>query len=182
MHASQKERETIATLDLWAQGLLALGRRAEAIAKWQSILDRFPKHPDYAKYEAKIEDALGVSPEQKQQRRQEQSYREALKSCDPVRLIQTAAMRTAMRTQKLGSAAIRLTVQEVDEACAKVQAFDQLRPTFYYTMSTMALGGRDCPLARALQRRFTEAARKAAVAGWQTQADVLEDLLARQCP
>ncbi len=48
-------------LDVWGVALLRRGRPAEAIARWQMILDRYPTLEDYAVYEAKIRDALGAA-------------------------------------------------------------------------------------------------------------------------
>ena len=52
--------EIIGLHDLAARGLLRLGRTAEAIARWQLVLDTFPKHPRYREHEAKLLTALGV--------------------------------------------------------------------------------------------------------------------------
>jgi len=49
-------------LNVWGVVLNRRGRTAEAIARWQMILDRYPTHEDYAVYEGKIRDALGAAP------------------------------------------------------------------------------------------------------------------------
>jgi TolB-like protein len=61
--ASKKSdpKPTIDTLDAHAQALLELGRVEDAIGKWQSILERFPKYEDYQEIEDKIRAALGTS-------------------------------------------------------------------------------------------------------------------------
>lgn len=53
-----KQKQIIETLDAYAHGLLALGRPMEAIARWQAILERFPKYEEYDLVEQKIRGAL----------------------------------------------------------------------------------------------------------------------------
>ena len=40
--------------------LTALGRHEEAIAQWQTILDRYPKYEEYSLIEGKIKRVLGL--------------------------------------------------------------------------------------------------------------------------
>ena len=54
------QRDTIRAMELYGESLLALGRKGEAIAKWQSILDAYPKAEEFADIEEKIKDALGI--------------------------------------------------------------------------------------------------------------------------
>ncbi|MCA9517540.1 MAG: hypothetical protein KC635_21515 [Myxococcales bacterium] len=56
--AELKERETTRTLDLYGDVLLALGRPVEAIARWQQILDDYPRSSQFAATEKKIRAAL----------------------------------------------------------------------------------------------------------------------------
>ncbi len=56
------QTETVRTLDAHAQALLEIGRLEDAVAQWQSILDRFPKYSDYQEIEDKIGAALGAAP------------------------------------------------------------------------------------------------------------------------
>lgn len=55
-----RQLQVTQTLDFWARVLMAEGRTAEAITRWQMILDRYPTHEDYRDYEGKIRAALGV--------------------------------------------------------------------------------------------------------------------------
>ena len=55
-----RQKEVCKTLDLWAEVLLEEGRDAEAIGRWQMILDRFPTYEDYDDIEQKIRKALGI--------------------------------------------------------------------------------------------------------------------------
>jgi TolB-like protein len=50
--------ESIRVLDAEGEALRQLGRLEDAIAKWQTILERWPKHEDYAELEEKIRKAL----------------------------------------------------------------------------------------------------------------------------
>ena len=52
------EREMINVLDTYGDCLLALDRKAEALARWQSILDKYPTAIEYEQIEAKITKAL----------------------------------------------------------------------------------------------------------------------------
>ena len=52
------EREMTRTLDLYGDLLVALGRPVEALARWQQILDDYPKSPEFADIEKKIRDTL----------------------------------------------------------------------------------------------------------------------------
>lgn len=55
---SLKEREMTRTLDLYGDLLLVLGRPAEAIARWQQVLDDYPKSTEFADIEKKIRAVL----------------------------------------------------------------------------------------------------------------------------
>lgn len=54
------ERETIRALELYGDCLLAMDRKAEAIARWQTILDTYPTASEFGDIEEKIKEALGV--------------------------------------------------------------------------------------------------------------------------
>ncbi len=55
-----KERETVRTLNLYGDCLMVLGRKAQAIAKWQNVLDRFPTCSDFGRIEKKVKAVLGI--------------------------------------------------------------------------------------------------------------------------
>ncbi|MFT7579902.1 MAG: TolB-like protein [Myxococcota bacterium] len=55
---SQQAREIIRTKDLWAEALYALKRPAEAIGKWQEILDAYPTNEEFDNIEKKVRFAL----------------------------------------------------------------------------------------------------------------------------
>ncbi|MCA9555501.1 MAG: hypothetical protein KC933_36065 [Myxococcales bacterium] len=57
--AEARQRQSIDTLEAWAQGLMAMGRPEEAIARWQQVLERFPKYEEYDRVEGLIRAALG---------------------------------------------------------------------------------------------------------------------------
>lgn len=52
------EREMTRALALYGDLLVALGRPVEALARWQQILDDYPKSPEFADIEKKIRDTL----------------------------------------------------------------------------------------------------------------------------
>jgi TolB-like protein len=53
-----KERETTRALTLYGNILLVLGRPAEAIARWQQILDDYPRSTEFKDIETKIRETL----------------------------------------------------------------------------------------------------------------------------
>ncbi|MFO0750311.1 MAG: CsgG/HfaB family protein [Myxococcota bacterium] len=55
------QRETIRTHDEWAECLVAMGRKVEAVAKWQAMLDRFPTAEEFGDLEHKVKAALGIA-------------------------------------------------------------------------------------------------------------------------
>lgn len=59
-HEANREREHIRALEEYGDCLLALERKTDAIAKWQSILETYPKTQQFPKIERKIKKALGV--------------------------------------------------------------------------------------------------------------------------
>lgn len=60
--ARYRERETVRTLTLYGDCLLARGRRVEAIARWQEILDTYPTATEFGAVERKITEAMGGAP------------------------------------------------------------------------------------------------------------------------
>ncbi len=50
----------VRTLHIYALAHKRLGRPAEAAARWQTLLDRYPTHEDYGEYEALLKDVLGI--------------------------------------------------------------------------------------------------------------------------
>lgn len=61
-------------LDHEARIFLSMGRKEDALKKWQEILDKFPRSPRFEEFETKIKEYLGTSDEQK-------DLNEAAKSC-----------------------------------------------------------------------------------------------------
>jgi len=57
-----KDRETVRALTLYGDCLLARGRKMEAIARWQEILDTYPTTPEFGDIEEKITKAMGAAP------------------------------------------------------------------------------------------------------------------------
>jgi TolB-like protein len=55
-----KDREIVRTLTLYGDCLLARGRKMEAIARWQEILDTYPTTPQFGDIERKITKAMSA--------------------------------------------------------------------------------------------------------------------------
>jgi TolB-like protein len=119
-------------VDTHAEALLRLGRREEAIAQWQSFLDRFPKAPEYQKFEAKIEDLLGISD-------QAQTFRTALAACSNEAL--GSLWQEVERIGRAeGSPGLRRLAATVEKQCASLPAGPAFAVQVYF------LSGRDAAL------------------------------------
>lgn len=57
--AEDRQTEIIRTLEAFANGLVALKRPMEAIARWQAILERYPKYEEYDRIEGLVRATLG---------------------------------------------------------------------------------------------------------------------------
>ncbi len=63
MPADEREQMGAYVLDTWADALVAEGKAIEGVARLQMILDRYPKHKDYAEYEQKLKAMLNSAVE-----------------------------------------------------------------------------------------------------------------------
>jgi TolB-like protein len=86
-----KEADAIALLDVAAEALLSVGRKAEAIERWQHILASFPKAPSYDKTEARVRDVIQAGA-------QEDALRQRVSRCDASLNREV----TRMRDERLG--------------------------------------------------------------------------------
>jgi hypothetical protein len=99
----------VEAIDAHAEALVALGRKEEAIAQWQRVLDGFPTHPRYKEVEKKIEDLLGVSAEAGQ-------FAAAVKGCtNELWTLMPAAMARARRAD--GLKGVRRQIDQIAAAC-----------------------------------------------------------------
>ena len=142
-----RQRDSIDTLDLYAQLLMRLGRRTEAIARWQTILDRYPTCEKYAEYERDIQDALGIAPA-------DPAFQDALQRCDPMALTGPWAQAAVTRAQKTGPAVYDELADEVEQRCGKDARFQPMADVFWFSAGTVALSsGGACPFARRMVER-----------------------------
>src|SRR6185436_17288776 len=99
----------IEAIDAHAETLVALGRKEEAIAQWQRVLDGYPTHPKYKEVEKKIEDLLAVSAEANQ-------FAAAVKGCsNELWTLMPGAMSRARRAD--GARGVRKQIDQVRAAC-----------------------------------------------------------------
>jgi TolB-like protein len=99
----------VEAIDAHAEALVALGRKEEAIAQWQRVLDGYPTHPRYKELEKKIEDLLGVSAEAGQ-------FTAAVKACSSeLWTLMPAAMSRARRAD--GPKGVRKQIDQIGAAC-----------------------------------------------------------------
>jgi TolB-like protein len=144
---AMRQRDAIDTLDLYAQALLRLGRRPEAVARWQTILDRYPTCEKYAEFERNIQDALGVTPSDPQ-------YVAALAECNPMALLAPWTTQAIERARKAGPGAFGELMAEVDERCGKDPRFVPSGEVFYYSAGTTAVATGACDFGRRMLARL----------------------------
>jgi TolB-like protein len=105
----EKVDALIDAIDAHAEILVALGRKEEAIAQWQRVLDGYPTATKYKELEKKIEDLLAMSPEATQ-------FAAAVKSCsNELWTLMPGAMSRARRAD--GRKGVRKQMDQVTAAC-----------------------------------------------------------------
>jgi TolB-like protein len=144
----------IDAIDLHAELLVELGRKEEAIAQWQRVLDGFPTATRYKELEKKVEDLLALSPEALQ-------FAAAVKGCtNDLWTLMPGGMSRARRAA--GLAGVRKQVDQIATACGGGQLSLGFLASAWQFAVQEALKAGDCALYR-------EIAAKAAAAGGNVQ-------------
>jgi TolB-like protein len=136
--AKTHEKMTIAVLDTRAQVMLALERREEAMALWQTILDRFPTDGAFERIEESLKATLGVSKTQA-------ALDEALaKTCD-MELANKFGLATYEMIQYGGPERIEEKLGALEKLCAGVTPLGPsvVLMSYQFAMSNAASSG-DC--------------------------------------
>lgn len=105
-----KADEVAALIELEGEALVALGRKEEAITRWQSFLDANPKHKKFKDFEKQIEDMLAMGPEV-------EKFQKHLRACaaEGIGLSYEATNRVARAD---GPKGMRRLLADVERACA----------------------------------------------------------------
>lgn len=105
------------------QGLLHAGRREEAVKTWQAVNEQHPASPYFADVEARIEDALELSPDAQARTDAERALAKAVSRCDPQAAPEALTRVLAARFAEAGLWGVTPLVDEVQKACGKRPAF-----------------------------------------------------------
>jgi TolB-like protein len=133
----------VEAIDVHAEALVALGRKEEAIAQWQRVLDGFPTHPRYKEVEKKIEDLLGVSAEAGQ-------FAAAVKACsNELWTLMPAGMSRAWRVG--GAKGVRKQIDQLAAACQGSAMTAGFMASAWQFGAQQALKAGDCDLYREIK-------------------------------
>jgi TolB-like protein len=135
----------VEAIDAHAEALVALGRKEEAIAQWQRVLDGYPTHPRYKEVEKRIEDLLGVSAEAQQ-------FAAAVKACsNDLWTLMPGGMARACRAGGLKN--VRKQIDQIAAACqGSVMTTGFMASAWQYGVQE-ALREGDCDLYREIKAR-----------------------------
>jgi TolB-like protein len=146
--AAAKPDSLIDAMDVHGEALVALGRKEEAIAQWQRVLDAYPTAQKYKELEKKIEDLLAVSAEANQ-------FAAAVKVCgNDLWTLMPGAMSRARRAD--GARGVRRQIEQIAAACKGPMALGFLASAWQYGAQE-ALKAGDCDLYREIKGRSAEA-------------------------
>jgi TolB-like protein len=139
----------VEAIDAHAEVLVALGRKEEAIAQWQRVLDGYPTHARYKEVEKKVEDLLGVSAEAGQ-------FSAALKGCtNDLWTLVPGAMARARRASGLHG--VRKQIDQIAAACqGTVMTAGFMASAWQYGVQE-ALKAGDCDLYREIKGQAAKA-------------------------
>lgn len=117
-------QELVAETLFWkVQGLLLAGRRQDAAKLAQSLLERFPQSRLYADIEARLKDALDLSPDALGRAEAERALAKAVSSCDAQKVPAALDAVLATRFAEAGLWGVTPLVDEVEKACGRRPAF-----------------------------------------------------------
>jgi len=144
-HEDIRQREVIRTLDAHAAILMRLGRKMEAVARWQLILDRYPTYEDYAEIEKKIQGALGID----ENGSADDKLATLLETCDAMELLEHLSRELFPRAMENGPAEILEMVRKIDKSCGDSARFNSmgLGTTFFNTAAILLVNQGECEAA-----------------------------------
>ena len=137
-----KGEPLVEAIDAHGEALVGLGRKEEAIAQWQRVLDGFPTSPKYKDIEKKIEDLLAVSAEAQQ-------FAAAVKACgNELWTLMPGAMSRARRAD--GARGVRKQMEQIGAACQGPMRVGFLASAWQFGAQE-ALKAGDCDLYREIR-------------------------------
>jgi TolB-like protein len=136
-------------LDAHGELLVGLGRKEEAIAQWQRVLDGFPTAQKYKDIEKKIEDLLAVSAEANQ-------FAAAVKVCgNELWTLMPGAMSRARRAD--GARGVRKQIAQIAAACQGTAMTVGFMSSAWQYGVQEALKAGDCDLYREIKAQAAKA-------------------------
>jgi TolB-like protein len=126
MAKREKEADAVAILDEYGEALLALGRKEEAVARWQQVLDGYPTHRSYKEIEKKIKEALCATDDCK-------AFEVSVQKCD-ANLMMKGGQYLPTLAHNEGSAGLR----RVFEAVKKCPKKDPMYPQSPYNITAVS--------------------------------------------
>ncbi len=160
------EYRGVRVLEQWGEALWFRGRIDDAVAKWQTILDRYPTSRQYDQIERKIKHVLGL--EMDHTARELARWAQALTTCEDMGFrvgIDTVVYR---RVRMTGLQALSDTVSEVEKACHEHPAA-KLTWEYIYSWVARYFGkhGRCAEFETWMERAIAAGASKSDVRGWR---------------
>ncbi len=132
-------------IDTYAEVLLRLGRRDEAIAEWQSFLDQYPKATQYRAFEQKIEGILGISDKA-------QAFEKALSTCSTE--IYAQMYEEAKRVARAdGANGLRTMMKNIETTCGRGTMGPSFTSQAYYFAAREASELGNCDLFREVEAK-----------------------------
>ncbi len=131
--------------DSHAEGLLALGRREQAIAVWQEFLETYPKSTKYAEFETKIEALLGISDKAL-------IFARALKDCSN-QLMGMLYEEVERLARAQGPAGMRALVDDIEKRCVRGPIGPAFAVQAYFHTARTAAARGHCDLYRDMRAR-----------------------------
>ncbi|HWN69668.1 MAG TPA: hypothetical protein VNM90_18630, partial [Haliangium sp.] len=114
-------------------------------AQWQSFLDQYPKAPEYAAFEAKIEGLLGVSP-------QAQAFEAALATCSN-EVLSGLYQEMERMGRAEGTPGVRRLVAAIEQQCTRGPSGLAFAVQAYFMAGRDGAMRGDCELYRDMRGR-----------------------------
>ena len=146
MDEDMSQRENIRTLDSHAQILMRLGRKMEAVIRWQMILDQYPTYEKYQDIEKNIQDAIGID----ETGAADGTLGQLLTKCDPMELINYLTQKQFPQALKTGFDGMMDTVRETHKQCGDNQTFTGMGigTSFFNVAASLFVNQGACDYAR----------------------------------
>ncbi len=139
-----EQYEMVRIHELLAEYLIERGKVEEGIAQYQEILDRFPKLPQWDRYERAIKQQLGL--EHDNTVTQLTRYAKGLKQCDAWDMHVGLGTAESQRVSYRGLAAFDEMLKEVVKSCGTSPDLDKMKKSLFISFALQAASYEDCEL------------------------------------